>query len=164
MKVLDQLVDAHEFKIPQVMIDDEIRQMLQRLVPKLAESAEDFPVDSFRGDFEETATRRRKAGVIVDRVATAEDFKAEQSDIENWVQEMAQGDPAATSQIEKQLRESKDARAHVEEEIRRNKVLELLTSRTEIVYVADDGSDEDVEEATGKKSKPKAKSKEEGQS
>ncbi|MGH9593651.1 MAG: trigger factor, partial [Bryobacteraceae bacterium] len=102
-RVLAKIVAAQEFPVPEALVEHQMDARLERAVRSLAQQG----VDPRAVNVDWVALRRRqrdhavedvKAELILDRIATAENLEAEESDVEKEIEAIAQhsGESAAS--------------------------------------------------------------------
>lgn len=158
--VLDQLSAQHTFKIPQSLIDDEIRNLLVRggfLNPDKIDVRR-IPVDQFREQLGEVAEKRVRGAIIVDRIAAQESIKPEPADVEAEFQRISEEQQVPLEEVKKFF-SSRDRLFPLMVELTRSKVLSFLSGRASVEEV-DPASLAAAEEsgAENKKSSKKKKS------
>ena len=132
--VLDALVQAHDFKVPQVLIDDEIRALLVRYRIMDAKKAESADVEPFRKELGEAALKRVKSAILIDRIGEAEKIKAEKDDIEKEIEELAAQSGVSVDEARKYIM-NRERLVSFLMEITRNKVIGFLVEHAQIEYV-----------------------------
>lgn len=129
--VLDLLVAEHQFKIPQVMIDDEIREMLSRYGFARGGNPRDIDVGPFREQFQEFALNRIRCAIIVDRVGEIEEIKVEESDRDKLIENIAAKNGTSVEAARKALLDQSRIVSFFLE-ARRTKTLEFLTTNNTV--------------------------------
>lgn len=150
--VLEQLLDANPFKIPQILIDDEIRSLLVRsgyVDPNKVNPAM-IPVDELRKDFGEMAEKRVKTVILVDRLGDQESISALEDDIDSYMERVSEQNGLPVPDIKKFLLDG-ERRQSTLREITRDKVLEFLVGRAEVTYTEPKEEDPAQEAAEGSK-------------
>ncbi len=132
--IVDQLAKAHEFQVPQVLIDDEIRALLVRYRIMDNKKAESADLEPFRKELGELALKRVKSAIVVDRIGQAENIKAEKDDIDREIGEMAAHSGVGVEEAKKYLME-RDRVVSFLMEITRNKVISFLVEQSQVEYV-----------------------------
>jgi trigger factor len=137
--VLEQLLEQNDFMVPQVLIDDEIRNLVIRngLVDMSKVKDTVFPVDEWREAFGEIGLKRVKMAIIVDRVAEKEELGAKDEDLDAYVAEVSEANDIPVEEVKKFFLD-KGRLVHTMLEVTRNKVLDFLEQRTSINYVEPD--------------------------
>jgi trigger factor len=102
-QIIEKLVDAHEFAVPEVYVDRQIEQGLETQLRQLAEQGVDprqLKLDwaKIREAQKDRATRDVRASLILDKIADREAINATQDEVDKEVQRYArqQREPVAT--------------------------------------------------------------------
>lgn len=132
--LLDLLVKENPFKVPAVMVDDEIRGMVARYgFAGRGANPETIDITPFRTQFEEFATNRIRCAIIVDQIGSLEDVKVEEADRDAMLQRIADQNGSTVEQARKALMDKSRIMGFLLE-VRRTKVLEHLMANTTITY------------------------------
>ncbi len=129
-KLVDQLVDAHEFPVPEAFLNRQIELNVQRQLELLA--AEGVDPRSIKLDWEKVkesqhdkAVRDVKASLLINKVADAEQLFASQEEVDREVQRIARQErepvPATRRRLEKE-----DGLRRIANRIRTEKTLSFL--------------------------------------
>ena len=132
--VLDVLVKENEFKVPQLLLDDEIRGLLVRAGIMDNKKAENADLEPFRKELGEIAMKRVRSSIIIDRIGEALKIKAEKEDIEKEITQLAARSGVGVEDARRFVMDQSRVVGFVME-ISRNKVIDTLLSRTQIEYV-----------------------------
>ncbi|MCO6432210.1 MAG: trigger factor [Deltaproteobacteria bacterium] len=134
--ILDHLVKQNEFQIPEVLVDDEIRNLLVRngAVDPSKGNIRELDITPFKEHLGEAATRRVKTAIIVDRIAEIEKIQVEKDDLDSELEGMAQRHQVTKDDLQKFLVKEK-MMSGVLLDIQRNKVLRFLADRAKVDYV-----------------------------
>lgn len=135
VEVLKTLGDRNPFKIPQAIIDHEIRGILVRygLIDPSKHDVSRFPVDTARESLGEGAEQRVRSSIIIDTIAEQEKVEVSEEDIEAFVARIAERSHHSASEVKKELLSNRRAE-QTRGEIRRDKVVELLKTRASVSY------------------------------
>ncbi len=133
--MLEQLLERNPFKIPQVLVDDEIRRMLVRagVVDPNKTDFEEIDVERYRENLGEAAASRVRTSILVDRIAETENIKADDQDAAKYAEEVAQSVGIPAEEAKKYLL-GKERRMGTLLELTRNKVLDFLQQRVAVTY------------------------------
>jgi trigger factor len=102
-KILEQLVQKHDFPVPEALIEGQMDTRLERMVRSLASQRvdpRDMNVDwkALRGQQRERSVTDVKAELLLDRIATAEKIDATEEEIEKEIEHLAEhGGESATA-------------------------------------------------------------------
>ena len=129
-KLLEKLVDLHDFPVPEAMLDRQIEIHVERQLRLLA--AQGVDPQSIRLDWEkvkksqrEKATRDVKASLLVDKIAQREGIEATGEEVEREVERIArqEREPAAAARARL---EKEGALGRIASHIRSEKTLSFL--------------------------------------
>jgi trigger factor len=129
-KLVDALVDAHDFPVPEVLVERQIRSNLERGLRSLAASGVDptkLKLDWKKVQEREQprSTREVKASLILDRIAEAEHLRATQDEVDRQVQLYARQIQEPVAVARARLAEQ-GALDRVASQIRHEKTLQFL--------------------------------------
>jgi trigger factor len=133
--ILEDIISKNEFKVPQVMIDNEIYNLLQRSGQIKSEN-EEIKIEDYRATFDEIARRRVRTAVAVDMIAEQEKIEVGEEEIKKNIQEMADSYKVSQEEMMKYLLQSKSMNGFLVE-MRRSKAIESLVSKTEVEYTSE---------------------------
>ncbi len=129
-KLVDQLVDAHDFPVPEALLDRQIQNQVEQYLRTLASQGADISQvrldwDKVRESQKERATREVKASLILDKIAEREGLVVTNQELDHEVQRLArmQREPAAA--LRKRL-EGNGGLRRLAEHIRAEKTLNFL--------------------------------------
>jgi trigger factor len=136
MALLDLLVKENEFKLPPSLVDDEMREMIARMgfAGKDA-AAENIDVEPFRKFFEESAVKRIRTAIIVDRIGAQEDVKVEEADTKAMIAKVAEEHNVTVEVATKALLDRSRVGGFLAE-VRRTKIMDMLMAKTKVKHVA----------------------------
>ncbi len=154
-QILKQLIERNDFKVPQVMVDDEIINLVIRsgvIDPKTFDP-KTFQIEPFREKMGDLALERTKASIIVDRIAQKENLRAGEDDLKKWASEMYQSGVS-----DKELKSWVSDRQRLMSillDLTRTKVLELIYNKASKEEVSQ--AELEKAEVEEKAAKPKMK-------
>lgn len=129
-KLVDRLVEMHEFPVPETYIERQIEYNLQRYLQGLA--AEGVDVTKLKIDWErlkasqrERAIRDVKASLLLDRIAEREGIYATQDEVDREVQRIARQERQPVAAVRLRL-EKEDGLRRIASRIRTEKTLAFL--------------------------------------
>lgn len=133
--VIEKLVAANEFAVPQVLIDDEIRGLLvsRGFVDPRKMNIDALPMDVFRKELGEAALKRVRAAIIIDRFVEKEGIKLSKEDMEKGLQDTARAMNIPLQEAQRQIFQQERGMQFMVETLR-NKGLEALRSRAKIAF------------------------------
>lgn len=134
-EIMKILLEQNEFLVPAVLIDDEIRSLVARegkIDPQKVDAAE-FDVEPFRQAYGESAEKRVRMTIIVDRIAEKEDLKAKEEDLEGYLASIAEKHGLPVEEVRKYFMDQSRAMGTFLE-VTRNKVLKFLREKASISF------------------------------
>ena len=138
-KILELLVQRHDFPVPEAMVDNQMDIRLERVVRSLAAQGVDpraVNVDwvSLRKRQRERALSDVKAELLLDRIATAENIDATDEDVDKEIAKLAERSGESATAIRARLTKQ-GALARMKSKLRSDKTIEWLyrTARVETV-------------------------------
>jgi len=136
-KILDLLVQRHEFPVPEALVEEQMDTRLERVVRSLAAQGVDpraVNVDwvSLRRQQHDRAVSDVKAELLLDRIATAENIDAADEDVEKEIATLAERSGQSTTAIRARLTKE-GALVRMKSKLRSDKTLDWLyrTARIE---------------------------------
>ena len=136
MALLDLLVKENEFKLPPSLVDDEIREMIARMGFAGKDVAvENIDVEPFRKFFEESAVKRIRTAIIVDRIGAQEEIKVEEADTKAMIAKVAEEHNVTVEVATKALLDRSRVGGFLAE-VRRTKIMDMLMARTKVKHAA----------------------------
>ena len=148
-KLVDQLVEAHDFPLPQKLVDMRIRDRLERFARSLARQGAD--VENLGLDWQSIAKSERpraehsvKADLLLERIAEVENIQADDAAIEAEIERYAQENQLTAAGARKKLAEN-DALEQMRLFHRNQKVLNFLFDEAEKVDPPEEEEEETAE-------------------
>lgn len=133
--LLDLLTKENEFKVPEALIDDEIRGIVARYgFAGRGANPESIDITPFKEQFKEFALNRIRCAIIVDRIGSLEEIKVEESDRDKMIQRIADQNGTTVEAARKNLLDRSRIMSFLLE-VRRTKILEHLMEKTTVEYV-----------------------------
>lgn len=147
-KILDQLLAMNSFEVPQILIDDEIRNLLVRngLLDASKVNVTELDVSPFRAEIGGIAEKRVKSAILVDRIGEEEKIEAGEEDFTKALAEMAEEHGLSEENVGRYF-EDRSRRSGLMLEITRDRILEFLTDRATISYTAPESEARDEADA-----------------
>lgn len=129
-KLVDALVDAHDFPVPEVLVERQIRSNVERSLRVLAEQGVDptkMRIDWKKVQEKEQprSAREVKASLILDRIAAEEHIQATNDEVDRQVQLYARQSGEAVALVRARLAEQ-GALDRIASQIRYEKTLQFL--------------------------------------
>lgn len=135
-KILDQLIESNEFKVPQVLIDEEIKALLVRggMVDPNKVDLSRISVEAFRENLGDVALKRVRTALLVDRLAEQEELRASEDDLTKALEQVSEQNGISIEEVRKFFAdEGRSASFAIEQT--RNKVLDFLYDRSKVDFV-----------------------------
>ncbi len=132
-QVIDKLLEKNAFEVPKAMIDRAVDLMLRGAIRNMASQGLDprqlnFDFDALRQEIRPRAEKEVKGTLLLEAIAEKQDLKATDEDMEKKLEELAEENNVALSQVRKQFRDE-EARESLSMRIREEKTIEFLKSR-----------------------------------
>ena len=149
-KLLDQIVAAHGFAVPDSLVEKQVMRRLEGRLGSLQRQGVDLDkldIDwrKVRDDEREPAERDVKGGLILERIATTESLKAAPEEIDEQVKTYAARNQLAVETARKKLAED-GALDRLQVQLSRDKALSFLFDEAEKVDAEEDSTDESEKE------------------
>jgi trigger factor len=134
--ILDQLIENNPFKVPQILVDEEIRILLARngILDLSKKEHKELPVDKFRDKLGEAAEKRVKSAIIIDTISKAQEIKPTEEDVDREIDSMASESQMSRKDVEDYLAKS-HLLGSIRHDIQRNKTLDFLAERAKVEYL-----------------------------
>jgi trigger factor len=139
-RILEQLTKAHDFPVPEALIEGQMDTRLERMVRTFAAQGIDprgMNVDwaGIRGKQRDRATTDVKAELILDRIATAEKIEATDEEVEKEIEHLAEhrGESATAMRARLTKEGTLDT---MKSKLRSNKTIDWLYSNARIEKTA----------------------------
>ncbi len=137
--LMEKLVDAHEFPLPQVLVDREIDNMINDLAAQTAQSGVSFDdylkeqgktEDELRESYRNDAEQRVKGTLVIEEIARTEGINATPADVAEELSALSRQYGQPVDRIRKALGNSV---IPLMEGIVRNKTLEFLVDNAKVI-------------------------------
>jgi trigger factor len=129
-KLVDRLVETHEFPVPEAFVERQIELQVQRQLELLA--ADGVDPRTIRLDWEKLKATQRdravhdvKGSLLLDRIADVENLYTTQDEVDREVQRIGRQEREPAAAVRKKLQESGDL-GRIANRIRREKTLSFL--------------------------------------
>jgi trigger factor len=139
-RILEQLVKAHDFPVPEALIEGQMDTRLERMVRTLASQGVDprgMNVDwaALRGQQRDRSVTDVKAELILDRIATAEKIDASDEELEKEIAHMAEHGGESATALRARLTKQGTLDT-MKSKLRSNKTIDWLYSNARIEKTA----------------------------
>lgn len=157
--IIQKLLESFDFKIPQVMLDNEIESILSMNFKQSVDlrKLEEDMRNNIRNAYNETAKERIKVVSLIDAIAKKENIEATDDDIEEYLVKIADQTGTPLDTLKKEISKN-NLEKSIALELRRTKAWDLLCKKATISYIPlkdkKDGEDESLTKDS-KDEKPK---------
>jgi trigger factor len=135
--LIKMLVDKNDFELPEAMIDRQLSSMLENTKQRLQYqrmTLEMMGLDeqSYKEQFRPVAANQVKGALLLHELAKEKGIEVAEGDIETHLRKIAEESGQDYERISKYYLQSADAKQGLEEQIREEKVVELIASKAVI--------------------------------
>jgi len=135
--LLKTLIDKNDFELPEAMIERQLSSMLENSKQRLQAqrmTLEMMGLDEqgYKAQFRPVAASQVKGALLMHELATKVGIEVTQSDIEAYLRKIAEESGQDYERISKYYLKSDEAKQGLEEQIREEKVVELIASKAVI--------------------------------
>lgn len=136
--LIKQLIEKNDFELPDSMIERQLTSMLENAKQRLQYQRMTLEMmglteESYKQQFRSLAADQVKGALLMHEVAQKAGVTVDESDVENKLRRVADETGQDFDRIRKYYKENKDARGGLDEQIREEKVIELITSKAVVV-------------------------------
>ena len=129
-KIVEQIVDMHEFPVPEAFLERQIEMQVEQYLRTLAARGEDLrnvklDWDKIRESQRERAARDVKASLLLERIADRESIEVTNEEVDRELQRIARQGREPLAAVRKRLEEDGGLR-RIASRIRTDKTLNLL--------------------------------------
>jgi len=166
-EILDQLSEAHEFEVPQSMVDLEFEAIWQQVEQDRAQGRVD-PDDegkedeAVKAEYREIAERRVRLGLLLSEVGRLNQIEVTQDEVNKALFMEAQRHPGQEQQVVEYFRSNPQAQAQLRAPLFEDKVIDFivdLAKVTEREITVDQLREEEEKEAAAAAEKPRKAAK-----
>jgi trigger factor len=131
-QLIEKLLEKNTFEVPTAMVDRAVDMMIRGALRNMASQGIDprqlnMDFESLRKEVRPKAETEVKGALILEAIAEKKSISASQEDVEKKLEQMAEENNVALSQVRKQFREA-DAQESLSMRIREEKTIEFLKS------------------------------------
>jgi trigger factor len=170
--LLDQLFEAHDFELPQKMVDNEFNtiwaqyeEQKKNASEEEAAEADEKPEDEQKAEFREIAERRVQLGLLLAEVGRQNNIQVAQDDINRAIMEEARNYPGQEEMVLNFFRENPQALENVTAPLYEEKVVDFILELADVTekkvplakFIETLEKDNEEEEKKEKKAKPAKK-------
>lgn len=134
--IFGQLLERNPFSVPRQLVDDEIRNFViadGRVLFKKGSDIRRISIEEFRNEYSERALDRVRLSIIIDKISEIENIQAEEEDIEQAIDEIAELHQTSYEDAHEYLTENGFI-LEVVLAITQEKVFQFLLERTQVHY------------------------------
>jgi trigger factor len=147
--LLQQVVDAHPFEVPQTLLEHQTNQNLQSVVRNMIDRgmdprSEDFDWQKARDSLKGQAERDLRGSLLLDRIADEEKIEVSDEEVNTEIKAYAEATRQSEAQVRSALTKQGGERS-IADRLRNRKALELLVENakvTEAAWIAESETDE----------------------
>jgi trigger factor len=130
MLLIDQLVASHDFPVPEVFVDRQLRDTLQNRLAQYVQQGGDpndlnFEWKSYRESNKEQAVKDVKASLLLEKIADREAIQTMRDEMDKEIQRIARAQKRPVAQVRMDL-EKNNRMGQIASQIRTEKVLNHL--------------------------------------
>ena len=132
--IVKALIEKNDFELPDALVDRQLTTMLENTKQRLRYqnlSLEMMGLDEsqYKEQFKPVAASQVKGALLLHEIAGKEGIQISKEDLENRVRKIAEESGQDFERISRYYLQSEDARQNLEEQVREEKVLELIASK-----------------------------------
>lgn len=159
-RLLAKVSGLADFEVPELLIEEQIDREINNFAQNIQAQGLDFnqyveilggDINRIRDDFRETAYNNVKTRLILDEIASREEIKATEEDIEKEIDEMAELYSGGNEERKEEFKENlKNSADFLEEMLKERKTIDFLVENIEFFEpeIAEEVAEETVEEKT----------------
>lgn len=129
-QIVDGLIKLHDIKLPNVMVDAEVRQLQQQTFERLGLKDADF-AQLPRAPFEEEARRRVSLGLLMAEIVKQRQVKADIGEVKALIEKTAENYQNSEQMVEYYMSDP-EARRHFENLAIENRVIDSLLEAAKV--------------------------------
>ena len=135
-KLLDTLAGAHDFAVPQSMVEAEFEQIWQQLDHEAGHDADPAAaragLEAERGDYRRIAERRVRLGLLLSEIGQRNNIQVTQAEMNRLIGQEAAKYPKEQGQVVKYFQENPMAAAQLRAPLYEDKVVDFLIGKAAI--------------------------------
>ena len=161
--LLDKLSDAHDFELPNRMVDLEFNQIWHQFESELENQSKkidelDETEDELRTEYREIAERRVRTGLVLAEIGSRNEIEVTQEEINQGLMERVHQFPGQEQEVLNYFRNNPEAMAQIRAPLFENKVIDFIIEQADVTDVTV-SIEELVAPPVEIEEKPKAKKK-----
>lgn len=135
-EVMGKLVAAHEFEVPESLVKNQSRRLLESTVRDMMQRGMDprnqeLDWENLQGMLEAQATEDLRASILLERIAEAEQIEPSDEEIEREIEVIAEGARQSVEQVRAALTKQGGERS-IADRLRHRKALDLLIENARV--------------------------------
>ncbi|UAJ09567.1 trigger factor [Glacieibacterium megasporae] len=132
-KLLDTLASAHDFAVPQSMVDAEFDQIWRQVEAEGEDSGDDAKKADDRAEYRRIAERRVRLGLLLSEIGQGNGVNVTQAEMNRLIgQEATKYDRAEQPQVVKYFQENAMAAAQLRAPLYEDKVVDFLIGKADV--------------------------------
>lgn len=136
-RIVDRLVEEHDFEAPPSMVDLELSYLVERAKARRDPSGADAPAptaDELREELAPQARSQVKARLLLEKIAAAEGIAASDEEVDRRVEALARASGEQAGSVRERYRQDR-ARAVLRSQIESGKTLDFLLREADVTVV-----------------------------
>lgn len=136
-RIVDRLVEEHDFEAPPSMVDLELSYLVERAKARRDPSGADAPeptADELREELAPQARSQVKARLLLEKIAAAEGIAASDEEVDRRVEALARASGEQAGSVRERYRQDR-ARAVLRSQIQSGKTLDFLLREADVTVV-----------------------------
>lgn len=136
-RIVDRLVEEHDFEAPPSMVDLELSYLVERAKARRDPSGADAPAptaDELREELTPQARSQVKARLLLEKIAAAEGIAASDEEVDRRVEALARASGEQAGPVRERYRQDR-ARAVLRSQIQSGKTLDFLLREADVTVV-----------------------------
>ena len=136
--IVKQLIEKNDFELPGAMVDRQLSSMLENAKQRLQYQRMSLEMmglteESYKEQFRSLAAEQVKGALLMHKIAELAAVTVDEADLDNKLRRVAEESGQDFDRISKYYKQNKEARTGLEEQIKEEKVLDLITSKAVVV-------------------------------
>ena len=161
--LLDKLSDAHDFELPNRMVDLEFNQIWHQFESELENQSKkidelDETEDELRKEYRDIAERRVRTGLVLAEIGSNNEIEVTQEEINQGLMERVRQFPGQEQEVLNYFRNNPEAMAQIRAPLFENKVIDFIIEQADVTDVTV-SIEELMAPPEDSEKKPKAKKK-----
>ena len=138
--LLDKLSDAHDFELPNRMVDLEFNQIWHQFESELENQGKkidelDETEDELRTEYREIAERRVRTGLVLAEIGSNNEIEVTQEEINQGLMERVRQFPGQEQEVFNYFRNNPEAMAQIRAPLFENKVIDFVIEQADVTDI-----------------------------